>query len=118
MLQKFKLETLAVMDQGRIRAGFDQALHRAIADCKDRPALDKGRKVTLQCTVEPVVGEDGELESCDVTFSIDEKFPKRESKTYNMREVSGELKFNELSPEDVRQATIDDVPAPKKARSS
>ena len=36
--------------------------------------------------------------------------PARESRSYNMRAKNRGLLFNELSPEDVDQMTIDDAP--------
>ncbi len=110
-LEKFTLATLADMDGGRIRAAFEQALKRIEADCKDRPAVKTGRRLELVLTMTPIA-DYGELDSVDVTFKIRESVPKRESKAYNMQAVAGGLLFNDASPEDVRQKSLDMAPKP------
>jgi len=112
-VEKFSLGSLVTIDDGRIRAAFEQALARCEADCKDRPAVSDPRKVALSCTLVPVINPDGEMESCDVQFQITDSVPKRKSKTYNMRSTRTGLLFNELSPDAVHQATIDEAPGPR-----
>ena len=116
-LEKFTLATLAEMDQGRIRIAFEQALQRLQDDLKDRPAVESARKITLLVSLVPIVGDDGELDSVDVDFKITDTVPKRESKTYNMQATRGGLLFNELSPDEVRQRTLDMAPKPKPAEA-
>lgn len=110
-LEQFSLATLAEMDGGRIRAAFEQALKRLEADCKDRPGVKRSRQLQLIVDMEPVA-DDGELDSVNVTFRIKESIPKRESKPYNMQAVPGGLLFNDASPEDVRQMSLDMAPKP------
>jgi hypothetical protein len=112
MLEQFTLGTLAEMDGGRIKAAFEQALNRCRHDCEDRPSIAGARKITLTVTLEPVAADSGELESVDVSFALNEKLPNRASKTYNMEAVTGGLLFNELSPDEVRQRTLDMAPKP------
>ena len=116
-VQKLSLEALAEMDGGRIAEALAQALRRCEADCKDRPAVKATRSVSLQIKMVPVC-DDGELDSVNVAFEINDKLPKRSSKSYNMRAVRGGLVFNDLSPEDVDQMTLDMVPAPKEVESN
>jgi len=116
-LEKFTLATLAEMDQGRIRIAFEQALQRLQDDLKDRPAVESARKITLLVSLVPIVGDDGELDSVDVDFKITDTVPKRESKTYNMQATRGGLLFNELSPDEVRQRTLDMAPKLKPAEA-
>lgn len=113
MLEKLTLESLAKLDGGRVRAALDQAIARCESDCKDRPALPAKRKIALVLTIAPVLDPDGELDSCDVAFHITESVPKRTSKNYNMKATRGGLMFNELSPKDVHQRTIDEAPGPR-----
>lgn len=113
-LEKFSIATLAKMDQGRIAAALEQALKRCEDDCKDRPAVKDARKVNLLISLEPVE-DGGELESVDITFKITDTVPKRCSKTYNMKAARGGLLFNELSPDDVNQKTLDMAPSPREA---
>jgi hypothetical protein len=116
-LEKFTLATLAEMDSGRIRVAFEQALKRLEDDLKDRPAVESARKITLLVSLVPVVGDEGDLDSVDVDFKITDSVPKRESKTYNMQATRSGLLFNELSPDDVKQRTLDMVPRPKSTES-
>lgn len=111
MLEKFTLATIAEMDGGRIKTAFEQALKRIEADCKDRPGVKAARKLELVLTMTPIA-DDGELDSVDVTFRIKDAVPKRESKSYNMQAVAGGLLFNDASPEDVRQMSLDMAPKP------
>lgn len=117
-VELFTTSSLSRIDAGRIAAAFEGEIKRAEADCKDRPATPKPRKVELHVSIEPIVAEDGSLESCDVTFRIKSSIPSRESKTYNMRAGRHGLSFNELSPEDIHQGTLDDAQSgtgPRKA---
>lgn len=108
-IEKFSLATLASIDQGRVREAFEQALKRCEADCKDRPGTDEARKVTLTAILVPVHDEGtGELESCNVQFQIVESIPKRKSKVYNMASDESGLFFNELSPDQIKQRTLDE----------
>lgn len=110
-LEKFTTEALSRIDGGRIAAAFELALKRAEVDCKDRPAVKKARRVELIATIEPILGPDGELDSCDVSFTIKDSIPKRESKVFNMTAARSGLMFNEMSAEDARQKTLDEVDA-------
>lgn len=110
-LEKFMLGTLATMDDGRINAAFNAALKRVEMDCHDRPGVKTARKIEIVMLVEPVADE-GELDSVNVSFVIKDNVPKRQSKAYNMRAERGGLIYNEVSPEDVRQLTLDMVPRP------
>lgn len=116
-IEKFSLESLAHLDNGRLRAGLDQALRRAQTDCTDRPGLKKPRRITLTIDMTPVPNEAGDLESCDVAFQVTEKTPNRQSKVYNMKATPGGLLFNELSPNDIKQSTLDQA-GPKKDTGS
>lgn len=106
-IERFSLESLAHLDNGRLRAGLDQALRRAQNDCTDRPGLKKPRRITLTIDMTPVPNEAGDLDSCDVAFQVTERTPNRQSKVYNMKATAGGLLFNELSPSDIKQSTLD-----------
>lgn len=114
-LEKFTLATLAEMDGGRIKLAFEQAMKRCEDDCKDRPSVKTARKINLIVTLEPVP-DGNDLESVNVQFKITDSVPKRESKTYNMSAARGGLLYNDVSPENVKQATLDMAPGPKAAR--
>lgn len=106
-LEKFTLATLSTMDGGRIQTAFQQALDRLRYDCEDRPSVKGARKVTLSVELTPVAADNGELSSVDVDIELNERLPKRGTKTFNMEPVVGGMLFNELSPEEVRQKTLD-----------
>src|SRR5262245_48801424 len=112
-LQKFQIESLATIDEGRIKAAFEQLLHDLVQDCHDRPELESSRKLTLTVTVKPSTMERGELRAVDLAFDLKPTTPKRESRTYNMMTVRGGIAYNELSPNEARQRTLDDVPGPR-----
>lgn len=111
--KRFSLDSLANLDDGRIRAAFELALQRCEHDCKDRPAVMDVRKITLACSIAPVLGPDGEMDSCNVQFQITDTIPKRQSKVYNMLAHRDGLLFNDLSPEDIHQQTLDEAKGPK-----
>jgi len=110
-IHEFKLETLALLDGGKIPIAFDKLLKQAQMDCKDRPAVKKPRKIVLQMEVTPVVDEMGMLDSVDTTFQLKYVSPPMASKDYNLgvRQKAGQpmLVFNDLSDGNFRQRTID-----------
>jgi hypothetical protein len=106
-IEKFRLESLATIDGGRIKEAFEQAFARLVADCHDRPDLKAARKLGLIVIVEPI-SDGGTLNSIDVNFEMKDSLPKRESRSYNMAlDQGGHVVFNELSPEEIRQRTLD-----------
>jgi len=112
MIEKFSLKSLADIDAGRVREAFEQAIARCEADCKDRPAVEAARKVTLTVSMSPVIEADGEMGSCNLQFQITDSVPMRKSKVYNMKSARGGLLWNELSPDEINQTTIDE-PKPR-----
>lgn len=114
MYEKFTLTALSEIDGGRMAEAFHQALARLEADMHERPGAKSARTLTLTCTFKPVIDEEGDLDSAEVTFDVKEKIPKRESKTYNMHasKKNGGLFFNEMAPENANQRTIDEVVIP------
>ena len=112
-LQPFDLAALTELDGCRIRTAFDLALARLTEDCKDRPAVKARRSVTLTVSLVPVPNDEGDLGSVDVDCQLNEKIPKRASRTYNMLPSRKGLLVNEVSPDEVRQRTLDEVAATK-----
>ncbi len=107
-VEKFDLSSLVTIDEGRVRDLFEQALKRCRDDCHERPGVSKARKVTLSATLTPVCSPEGAMGSCDVQFEVDDSLPKRVSPCYNMKAARGGLLFNEMSPDDINQGTLDD----------
>lgn len=112
-LQKFNFAALAEIDGGRLRAKFDQLLERIRLDCVDRAALKKARSVKLQVNLTPIADNQGNLTGIDVSFDVEPHEPKSQSPTYNMIPQRGGIAFNELSPDDARQGTLDEARKPK-----
>ena len=114
-LELLNLESVAGIDAGRIAIAFEHELQACIADCKNRPALDKARTVTLKISLVPVLSQDkaDEMESCYVDFQVSHAVPKKDSKSYNMQSTPSGLVFNEMSPDDVRQLSLDMAQKPK-----
>ena len=126
MLVKFSLESLVSLDAGRIRETVDQAIKRCFDDCEDRPAHDAARRVSIELSIVPVVAGEGRLDSCDVFVDVKERIPARKSKRYNAQVRRDGVYFNEASPDDADQLTLDEIdegdgsdrPAGKKLRIS
>lgn len=108
-LEKFNTEALVTVDNGRVGAAFEAALRRVHADCADRPATKKPRKIAIVVTIVPEIDEKGDLDSCNLSFEVQDSLPKRVTRIVNMRAANGQLLFNEMSPDDARQSTIDSV---------
>lgn len=107
------LAAVADLDGGRVREAYELALRRLQRDCQDRPGLQEKRTLTLKLTLVPVADDAGGLDSCQVQFRVDEQLPTRRSKVYNAQAApNGTLLFNEMSPEDIHQTTLDDAPGP------
>jgi len=112
MIEKFGMASLATIDGGRIKVAFEQALRRCSDDCEDRPATDDARKVVLTAELVPQCDDMGAFSGVDVKFHIKDSQPVRRSATFNMKSNKGNLLFNEMSPKDIHQATIDDATQP------
>lgn len=95
------------LDGGRIGEAFAQELKRVALDCDDRPTDNKPRKVTLEAVLVPIP-QDGALDSVAAKFQVTSSVPKRRSKQYNLGfRHGGKLVFNDLSEENIHQATFD-----------
>lgn len=113
MIHEFSLPTLIELDGGRVPEAWNQAVQRCAADCEDRPALKKARKVTLELELIPVFSQDGHvLDSIDASFKVKDSAPLRETKKYNLalRKKAGkhQLVFNDMSDDNIHQRTIDE----------
>lgn len=104
-------EGRGALDGGRIGIAFQQELKRVVADCEDRPADNKPRTVTLTLAVVPVPTTDGTvvtLDSISAKFQVSSSVPKRRSKVYSFgARAGGQLVFNDMCEENVKQRTFD-----------
>lgn len=112
MIKDLKLERLAEIDDGRIAAAFDDEIGKIVEDLNDRPGDKTARSVTVKLSFVPHA-PGGAVDDVSVDFEITSKIPKKRSKTYSMA-VHGtrRLVFNDVSTDDVRQGTLDQVDKP------
>ncbi len=96
------------MDAGRINAAFDQAIARCEHDCRDRPALRNKRTVLLKIDITPEIGDDGNLDSVNFEIHFDDKQPRKTTRRYNAAVTRNGIFYNDLSMDDVHQATLDE----------
>ncbi|MHC4715896.1 MAG: hypothetical protein ACYS5V_02925, partial [Planctomycetota bacterium] len=104
---EFTFDRLEDIGGGRVAEALRQALARAVFDCKDRPAEKNPRKVILQAELVPLVDEDGQADSVDLTFQVKDTVPTRKSKTYNMGLRGDHLSYSTESPDHFAQKTRD-----------
>ena len=67
--EKLSLSTLSQLDDGTVGAVVDAAIAEALADCDDRPYLEKARKITIEVAVSPVL-DNGRLKGVDVATGV------------------------------------------------
>lgn len=112
MIHELTLDTIKHLQGGAIAEAWQQELRKLVLDCEDRPGVKKPREIKLTITVVPEVGEAGGLESVDLDFHVEHKVPKRQSRSFNLdvrKSKDGQqLVFNDLSPDDAGQRTIDE----------
>ena len=99
-LYELSLASLSALDSGRVDVMFKHCLERVIWDCKDRCGVKDARKIRIEIGLTPVIGEDGDLMSCNVTVDMTESTPKRKSPRYDMGLRGKSLVFHELFEEE------------------
>ena len=108
--QKLTLATIASMDDGRLGEAIDQKIAQVYADLKDRPNLNKDRAVSIKVIFRPVPDDDGQgLVEVFTQFEIKASMPTSTSRRYHCKADRNGMMFNELSPDEANQLTIDDV---------
>lgn len=103
------LETLDLL-----HPGIAEAVRREIAlaadDCRDRPFVDKPRKITIELQLRPKMDAGGSLDSIDVVVLLKGVKPTIESVNRNvsLRVQRGQatLLFHELSRENADQRPL------------
>lgn len=84
-VKELTLTQLISLDGGRVTEAWKQALERILADCEDRPGVDKARSVTLSFSCVPSMDEQGRVESVSGVFDVRDAIPKRSSKAYDFQ---------------------------------
>lgn len=107
-LEKFSPKTIISIQNGLVRARLDRAIDVCRTDCDERPTMKAPRVITLRISLSPVA-DAGKLDSVDVEFEVNETIPKAKTRKYSMHadRRSGDLLWNEVSPDDSRQMTMD-----------
>lgn len=116
-MAKHELTLNALMEQlddGRVGIAFQEQLRRVIADCENRPADNKERVVRLEFKCYPV--PDSKMQVCDEVkgkFNVTSSVPKMRSREYSFgvrKSAKGPmLIFNDMSDDDIRQGTLDEM---------
>lgn len=108
MLKHFELATLSDFDNGRLRLVLERLLATAVADCRDRPGVASARSVTLKLLLVPVADETGDVDTVRLDYKLAATVPTmaREGLSLSVQR-DNRLVFNDLSPHDARQRTID-----------
>jgi len=112
-LKKLELRELATISHGRLAAAFDHHLEECIADCLDRPAVNKPRAVTVTVEIRPKDLEKGELETIATVVKIGAKLPGKATAPITMdvrkSQKGAQAVYNDHSPDDPKQRTLDEV---------
>lgn len=74
-LLKFDTDHLAQFDNGLLKTAVDRTLQTIIADCRDRGALVKARKLTLEIGFTPEPDGTGDVDRINVTYDVKAKIP-------------------------------------------
>lgn len=109
-LMKFNVASLNDIDGGRLRVAVEKMITRCVEDSKDRPALDKPRKVTLEMSFTPTCDDStGEAETVWFAYQVKASIPALARDTLSLGiQKNGTLVFNEHSPDNVDQKTVFD----------
>jgi len=109
MYQEFTLSSLTNFADGKVAISFNKLLRAAVADCMDRSGETAAREVDLCIRVVPNIDQDGMTENVNVSVKIGSKVPKYQSAPVNCTsKVNGQLFFNDLSPDNPLQMTMDE----------
>lgn len=110
---KLTMESLSVLDQGKVRAAVDKELRHVLADLSDRPGEKSARTVSIDIKLTPEQDESGVAVTGQLEVEVSSSVPKRRTRSYQfeIHEAAGgtQALFNDVSRTDVRQGTLDEV---------
>lgn len=109
-IKEFVISNLSEIDSGRIAEALKLQLQRVLDDCRDRPNLDKPRKIKLQIEVTPTADpRTFALDGVNMSFRINSTFPNMERIDLNLGcKADGRLYYSENSPSNFDQKTVFD----------
>jgi len=100
----FKLETLHKVEH--LAEDFDAFLAAAVGDCKERPGMQKRRKITIDVDVLP---DKEDPQDVVVVATVGSKMPARSALAYKMQSTANNgLKFAPSSPLEPDQGELFD----------
>ena len=107
-----RISDLGVFDDGGLDVVFKRALCRVNEDLIDRPGVSAAREINITLRLTPEVGESGHLANVDIEAELKLKVPCVRTNTIKGRTApDGRLVYNDLSPDDPMQRTLDEIEA-------
>lgn len=101
------LGDLKLAHRGIVERMFGEALVQVRDDVLARPGIKAPREVVVRMQVAPVCDDNGDLASVNVGYKVQSKIPASSTNTYNAAVMKDGFAVNDLSPENVRQGTLD-----------
>ncbi len=106
-LKTLEFDSLKEIDHGSLEVAVNQALRSIFFDCTDRPALKKGRKLTLELDVTPKVDKRGQFSHASVNFNVKTSMPAKGVEVVMRPSADGKgLEFNPSFSESPDQMTL------------
>jgi len=113
MKQKLSLAGLLKLEFGTIGLAFERELLKVVENLRNQPNDTGKRSIQLQMDLVPdkeTMGPSGTLSRVLACFAVRVKLPPRRSSTITMNVTpDNELLFNDLSPDEPDQMTIDEA---------
>lgn len=109
MKKNLEMNTIGELDEGRVAVAVDHALAQIANDLEKRPGVDKARKLTITLTMKPQIDSDGLLGSVDIGKTIKTTIPDTQGHITNAKISGREIVWNDASPDDVSQSTLDEA---------
>lgn len=109
MIQDIKgIADLAVVERGIVDALFKRAVEAVAVDMERRPSVETAREIVLTMRATPKAGESGVLVEVRLEFELKTKVPVSRTREISAVVTEGKaIRYNDLSPGDVRQGTLD-----------
>ena len=110
MLTILKCEDLAELDDGRVGIAVNQFIKQICQDMHARPGESAVRKLKIELGFRPFESQDGMLDGSDMTIDVSTNLPKKKMRaTALVTNANGVFMHNTVSPDDAKQATIDEL---------
>ena len=112
MKQLLSLETLGNLDRGRVGVAINKGILTLIKDMNNRGSVITPRLLNISVSMKPAsYDEAGDLEQIVTDVTIEARTPKLISSltTMDINKHSETLTFNDHSPDDPKQGTLDEL---------